>query len=122
MNVINGITTQPTQISFITLADGTRATLTLYFRPQQNGWFYDISWPGSAALAVPFKSQNRRLVTSGNLLRQFKDVIPFGLACFTVDNIDPMTQTCLSDGSVSLVLLNADDVASIEASVYTADS
>lgn len=118
MNIINGITRQPTQVIAITLEDGSRVTLTLYFRPQQNGWFYDVIWPGSDELPVPFENQNRRLVAAGNLLRQFKDIIPFGLACFTVDNTDPMTQASLSDGSVTIVLLNADDVVTIESGVY----
>lgn len=118
MNIVNGITSQPTQVMSITLADGSRVTLTLYFRPQQNGWFYDIQWPGSELLEVPFKCQNRRLVVAGNMLRQFRDLIPFGIALFSVDNTDPMTQACLADGTVTLVLLNADDVLSIEATAY----
>lgn len=118
MNILNGITDQPTQVMGIVLADGSRVTLTLYFRPQQNGWFYDIQWPGSAAVITPFTVQNRRLVAAANLLRQFLNVIPFGIACFTVDNMDPLTQGCLSDGTVTLTLLNQDDVAALEASVY----
>lgn len=118
MNIINGISNAPAQVTAITLDDGSRVTLSLYFRPQQNGWFYDISWPGSTELPVPFLNQNRRLVAAGNMLRQFLNVIPFGLACFTVDNTDPMTQACLSDGSVQLVLLNSLDVQAIENEVY----
>lgn len=118
MNIINGITNQPTQVMAITLADGSRATLTLYFRPQQNGWFYDLEWPGSQQLAVPFACQNRRLVTAGNVLRQFRDIIPFGLAVFTIDNADPITQACFIDGSTTVVLLDTDDIETIEAAVY----
>lgn len=118
MNIVNGITSEPTQVMAIPLADGSRATLTLYFRPQQNGWFYDLEWPGSGDVITPFKCQNRRLVVAGNLLRQFKELIPFGLAVFTVDNTDPVTQACMSDGSTSVVLLNAADVERIESEVY----
>lgn len=120
MNIINGITDQPTQVLEFTLADGSQVTLTLYFRPQQNGWFYDITWPGSTTIITPFTTQNRRLVAAPNLLRQFQNLIPFGLACFTVDNSDPATQECLVDGSVTIVLLNQDDVADVEAQVYAA--
>lgn len=118
MNKVNGITEQPAQILGLVLEDGSRATLSLYYRPQQNGWFYDLAWPGPASLPVPFQVQNRRLVTAGNMLRQFRDVIPFGLACFTPDNSDPMTQNSFVDGSAELVLLNAADVAVVEAAVY----
>lgn len=120
MNKVNGITDQASQAIGLVLADGSRATLALYFRPQQNGWFYDLSWPGTAALPVPFVANGRRLVTSGNLLRQFRDFVPFGLAVFTPDNSDPMTQTCFVDGTAEVVLLGADDVAAVEAAVYAA--
>lgn len=120
MNKVNGLTSQPSQALALVLEDGSRATLALYYRPQQNGWFYDIQWPGTTALPVPFQAQNLRLVTAGNLLRQFRDFIPFGLAVFTPDNSDPMSQTCFVDGSAELVLLGAADVAAIEASVYAA--
>lgn len=120
MNIINGITNQPTQIVGIILPDGSRVTLTLYFRPQQNGWFFDVEWPGSPnSIITPFTVQNRRLVAAGNLLRQFQNIIPFGLLCVTVDNSDPITQACLVDGSVQIVLLNPDDIATIESEVYT---
>lgn len=120
MNIINGITSQPVQVMALTLADGSRATLTLYFRPQMNGWYYDIEWPGSPAFLTTFKSTNRALVVGANLLRQFRDLIPFGLAVFSVDNTDPMTQACLADGSVNVVLLNQADVLQVEDDVYAA--
>lgn len=118
MNVINGLTNQAAQVVGLSLPDGSRVTLTLYFRPQQNGWFYDLDWPGTTA--GPFASRNRRLVTSGNMLRQFRDYVPFGLAVFTPDNSDPMTQNCFVDGTATLVLLNAADVTAVEAQVYAA--
>ncbi len=118
MNITNGLTAQPSQVFALALPDGSRVTVSLYFRPQQNGWFFDLVWPGSPALPAPFESRNRRLVTSANLLRQFRDLIPFGLAVFTVDNSDPMTLTCFVDGTATIVLLGADDVARIEDTVY----
>lgn len=120
MKKINGLTNQATQVVDLVLEDGSRATLALSFRPQQNGWFYDLSWPGTTALPLPFQAQNLRLVTAGNLLRQFRDFLPFGLAVFTPDNSDPMTQNCFVDGTVDLVLLGAADVEAVEAAVYAA--
>ncbi len=118
MNTINGINDQAAQIILVTIEDGSRATLTLYWRPQQNGWYFDLDWPGSANIQVPFASYNRRVVTAGNLLRQFRELLPFGLAVFTPDNEDPSTRTCWADGSATLVLLNSADVARVESEVY----
>lgn len=115
---INSLTNQAAQTVNLAIPDGTRATLNLYWRPQQNGWFFDLEWPGSAAIATPFSTKNRRVVTSGNLLRQYRELIPFGLAVFTPDNSDPSTLACWADGSATLVLLDTTDVAAVEAQVY----
>lgn len=119
MNYINGITAQSAQITGLTLEDGSVAQLAIYFRPQQNGWFFDVTWPGSDKFPVPFVCLGRRLVTSANLLRQFREVIPFGIGCFTISGADPMTLTCFFDGTAVLTMLGAADVAAAEVAVFT---
>ncbi len=114
MNSITGLTTQPSQTSFILLEDGSRAKLTMNFRPQQLGWFYDLSWPGNAQVRTPFEITGQRLVASPNLLRQWRDLVPFGLMMFTIDNLDPMGRTCFVDGTADLILLNAAEVLEVE--------
>lgn len=114
MNSITGITDQPAQNSFILLEDGSRAELTLFYRPQQLGWFYNIRWPGSPSLPVPFETRGRRLVTSPNALRQYRKLIPFGLMLFTIDNLEPLGQSAFVDGTADLILLNAAEVLEIE--------
>jgi hypothetical protein len=119
MNIVNGITADAAQTIAIVLPDGSAVTLTLYFRPAQHGWFFDMAWPGSSAAATPFTSLGRRLVASANLLHQFKDLVPFGIACFSVDGLDPSSLTAFTDGTANIVLLGSDDVASIEAQIFT---
>lgn len=114
MKSIAGLTSQPNQDSFIVLDDGSRAKLSLSYRPQQLGWFYNLSWPGNAALPVPFAVNGNRLVASPNILRQYRRLIPFGLMLFTVDQGEPMGRTCFVDGTADLILLSADEVAEIE--------
>jgi hypothetical protein len=114
VNSITGLTTQSAQVSFLLLEDGSRAKLSLFYRPQQLGWFYDITWPGNERLPVPFASLGNRLVASPNLLRQFRKLIPFGLMLYTIDNLEPMGRTCFVDGTADLILLNAADVLELE--------
>lgn len=66
-----------------------------------------------------FELNGRRLVTTPNLLRQFQDIIPFGLAVVTQGNIEPTTQTAFSDGTVTFLLLGEEDIADIDAQIYT---
>lgn len=114
MNSITGLTTQAAQNSFLQLEDGSRAQLALFYRPQQLGWFFDLTWPGNERLPVPFASYGNRLVASPNILRQYRKLIPFGLMLYTIDNLEPMGRTCFVDGTADLILLNEADVLEIE--------
>lgn len=111
MNLLEGLTDQPKQETAIVLSDGTRATLSLEYRPNQLGWFYDLSWGDFAA-------NGQRLVTSPNALRKFRKLLPFGIAVVTTADAEPLRQTDLADGTVALYLLDSTDVSAIESSLY----
>lgn len=119
MQIITGITSDPKQQISIPLPDGTSVSLGLSFRPQQKGWFYDIAY---STPTVNFQALGRRLVTSPNVLRQFQDVIPFGMALVASGGVEPTTQTGFTDGTLTLLLLDATDIADIESAIYTGSS
>lgn len=111
MKLIQGLTDQPKQQTAIVLADGMRANLYLEYRPNQIGWSYNVS-------LGDFAANGRRLVTGPNVLRQFRELIPFGIAVVTKADAEPLNQTDFIDGTVTLYLLDAADVALIEATIY----
>ena len=113
MNLINNITDQTAQTFSVTLADGSRATINLAYWPQQLGWYYDVTWSTG-----PFPILGRRVVTSPNMLRQFRNQIPFGLMVITTDNQEPINQDDFSTGYAQMILLDQDDIATIEATIY----
>lgn len=113
--IIQGLTDQPKQEQPIKLPDGTTATLSLTFIPQQNGWFYDLSWDG---LTPSWQNNGNCLVTGPNILRQYKNQIPFGLTVSTTDNQDPSGQEDFVNGRCTLVLLDPNDVIAIEATYF----
>lgn len=115
MQVITGLTDQPTQVFNLTLEDGSILTVTMTYRPQQIGWYYDLLWNGTTPSTQVF---GRRIVTSPNMLRQFRNVWSFGLGCVTSDNYEPLNQSDFSSGYATLLLLDASDVAQIEQVVY----
>lgn len=115
MKSITGLTDQPNQQTTLILADGTPVTLIMNFYPQQNAWFFDLSWQG---LAAPFTLLGAQMVTSPNLLRQFRHLLTFGLAVFTLENTEAETQAAFIDGTATLVLLDQADVDEIETTVF----
>jgi hypothetical protein len=115
MQLIQGITSAPKQNISIPLPDGNSFSFTLEYRPQQLGWFYDIRFNTNA---ISFECLGRRLVTSPNILRQFQDVIPFGIGVVTAQSAEPTTQTAFTDGTTTMLLLDSADIADIDAAIY----
>jgi hypothetical protein len=111
MKTITGLTDQPKQQTGLVLSDGSRAVLTLEYRANQLGWFYDITWDS-------FTLNGQRLVTSPNILRQFRNKLPFGIAVVTTDNVEPLRQTDFAAGVATLYLLDSTDVSDIETTVF----
>jgi len=111
MKLIQGITDSPNQTLFVQLDDGSQATLALEYRAQQLGWFYSLTY-GTRVI------NGRRLVTSPNILRQFRHLFPFGLGVAMPGSVEPETQDVFATGVGAIVLLNADDVANTEATYF----
>lgn len=115
MQAITGISNQSAQIINVAVPDGSTATITLKYRPQQLGWFFDLTWNG----VNPAMQINGRRVTSfPNLLRQFRNILSFGLACITADSYEPLGVDDFDSGYAQLIVLSADDVALIENQIF----
>jgi hypothetical protein len=114
MKLISGLTEQPKQQSTLVLADGTRAVWSLSYKPQQTGWFYDITW-NDAVIAT-----GQRLVSSPNILRQYINRVSFGIAVVSPNQIEPTTQTAFTDGTATCYLLEGSDLSDVETKLFGA--
>lgn len=113
MKYINSITNSPNQNIIFILDDGRRINITLKYIDNQNGWFYSLIF-GS------FTVNNRRIVTSPNMLRQFRNVIDFGLCCIVSDGNEPLFLDDFISKRAKLYLLDSDDVVSVEGMIQNA--
>ena len=104
MKLIQNVTADPTQQQTLILDDGTRIDFTMYFRPMMYGWFFEKLVYGDFVL------NSSRIVTSPNMLQQYKNVIPFGIACYTSDKQEPKLLQDFSSGYAKLYLLSAAEV------------
>lgn len=111
MKAIEGLTDYPNQKTTLVLEDGTRATLTMEYRPNQLGWVYNLSWNDS------FLVEGCRMTISPNLLRQYHHLIPFGLALVATGAAEPMRQDDFATGRARLFILNSGEVAEVEAAI-----
>lgn len=101
---IQQVTEDTKQTKTINLPDGTFFTMTLYFVPMQFGWFI------TELTYQDFVLKGLRITNSPNMLHQFKNQIPFGLACLSTDNREPSQQEDFSSNASILYLLDQDEV------------
>lgn len=108
MKIITSFTTDPFQKLALILDDGSKVDFSLQYITNQLGWYYSFTY-GSFAV------NNRRLVTSPNMIRAFRGFLPFGLAVTTTDGLEPIYIDDFISGRASFYLLNSEDVADVEA-------
>ena len=77
-------------------------SISIEFRENQLAWFLFLKW-GS------FSINNSRIAVSNNLLDQFKNIIPFGIAIYGPDNIDPFSLDAWTRGW-SFNILNSTEI------------
>lgn len=107
MLYINKITNDPSQQLILTGINGISITLTLRFLPRVQKWIMGIAY-GTTSI------QGISVVAGLNLLRQWKNVIPFGITCVCPDGLDPYQISDFANERCLLYLLTADDVITIE--------
>lgn len=116
MKRITGITDQPNQQFNVSLDDGSRLRVTFNYRVQQQGWFADFLWTKTSG--ATFEISGMRVVSSPNILRAWRDLLPFGLMVYTDSLGEPTTVKAFSYGTSKLFLLSATEVADAEANLF----
>src|SRR5271165_6313870 len=100
MLLIQNITADPLQTQIIVLPNGGSLSMTMYYVSMQYGWFFtNLSYNS-------WQLNGTRIVNHPNLLYQYQNQIPFGLACFTTGQREPTQQQDFSSGASKLYLLN----------------
>lgn len=107
---INNITNRPSQNQVLVLPDGTQITFQIYYSSTQQGWFIT----NLVYATKNFTSQGIRITTSPNILRQFKNQIPFGLTCVTSNGQEATQIQDFQSGFATLYILSEDDVQTYE--------
>jgi hypothetical protein len=106
---VQQITTDASQTQTLILQDGSQLQLSLYYSEQQYGWFFDMTYGSTFIL------DGIRMTVNPNILRQWKNLIPFGMACFATTSPREPTQIAdFASGLFQVFILTADDVEAYE--------
>ena len=104
MYLIQKITDDALQQQSVVLYNGNTMTFTMYYSESQQGWFITSLVYGSFVL------NGIRVVVSPNMLNQYRNIIPFGLGCFTTLLREPTLIQDFSSNNFNFYILNAEEV------------
>lgn len=102
---------EPRQQMTMMLDNQSNIVFTFEYKANQLGWFFGFQYGD-------VNYQNIRLTTSYNILRAYRNWLPFGLRCDTTDDEEPMGINDFVNGYATVYLLTKEDVEAIEGNYY----
>lgn len=111
MRYLNKITDEAFQRFAMTGNPGQRVIVTMRFLASQELWMMDVEYNDFILRGIV-------MTQSPNMLRAYKNIIPFGLTVQSIDGIDPHFITDFSDQRCRLYLLTPEEVNEIEQGLF----
>ena len=111
MLYISNITNDAHQILTLIGIPGIQITMTLDYNPRTTQWILGVN-DGTTSI------QGLAITASPNMLRQWKNIIGYGITCFRADGLDPYQIGDFVDQVANLFLLDAADVAQVESEFF----
>lgn len=99
----------------IILDNNENVIINFEYKPNQLGWFFGFKYND-------INYQNIRLTTSYNILRAYRNWLPFGLRCDTADGFEPMDITDFISNYAFVYILTNEEVKITEGLYYAKDT
>lgn len=111
MQVITSLTSHPNQMHRLVLENNETADFHLYYSARMQSWFYDIDYKKLTINGI-------KVVLTPNSLRQYRNIIPFGISFMTDSEVEPFERECFTSGRVQMGILNAEEIKQVEVNIY----
>ena len=111
MNQVTGLTSDYRQSFQILTQDGEVVYFNLYYYMTQQSWFFDFTYKD-------YTCNCERVVLTPNALRHLKNIIPFGIAFYSNDKVEPIFVDDFETGRVQMLILNNEEVKEVELNIY----
>lgn len=108
MDSLDNLTNDPNQIAKFVLADGSTVIMNMVYNPAVQRWVMNV-------LRGTFEVNSINISIHPNFMREWRNIIPFGIGCTTTDGADPVYLDDFANGRAVIHMLNALDVAAVEA-------
>lgn len=103
MFIVNSISADAKQKQTLLLEDGTKFQIQMEYKPLQYGWFF------KSIVYEDFELTNIRICNSPNLLHQYKNQIPFGIAITCTGGFEPTQQQDFLERRAIMYILTQDE-------------
>lgn len=110
-STIDNLTGFADQLSVLQLPDGTVANMELIFNGTTERWTMNIVYGNFVCSGIG-------VCCYPNVLRQWRNILPFGIACTTSDQTDPFNINDFASGRALLYILSAADVQAVEIQIF----
>ncbi len=107
MQQLNNLTNDANQLMTFTLTDGSDLKLVFIYRPAIQRWSLNVS---HALLTL----NGVNLCLGPNILRQWRNIVPFGLAVLSKDGLDPVDISDFQTGRITVYVLTPEEVQQVE--------
>lgn len=111
MEQIVGITSDYKQKFQFLTPDGSQVDFNLYYYYTQQSWFFDFKYKD-------YVCNCQKVVLTPNALRHLKNIIPFGIAFYSNDKVEPIFIDDFESDRVQMLILNKDEVEEVELNIY----
>lgn len=109
MYTITNITKNYLQTQNVVLQDGSSFKFEICYKPMQYGWFIQDLVYGDIEI------KGMRICVNPNMLHQFMNILPFGIACYTTLGREPTQLEDFSSGNFQLLVLSKDETTAYKA-------
>lgn len=111
MQQITNLSDEADQLTKVVLADGSVAIFEFIYLPTIERWSFNVSHPDITVNCMI-------LCAGANVLRDFRNIIPFGLGCYSTDGADPFYIEDFKSGRITLFVLDESEVDYFETNVF----
>jgi hypothetical protein len=110
MRQIDNLSAEANQVLQVTLADGTLVSFEFFYRAAIQRWTVSVA-------RLEFEAYNLDLCLHPNLLRGYRERVPFGLAVTSTDGADPAFIDDFASGRIKIYVLDFEDVILVEQAI-----
>lgn len=110
MQLLNSLSDAADELITVPLPDGSVLQLEFIYRAGIQRWSMNVSHP---LLTL----NNFNLAMGPNILRQWRNLVPFGMAVDSTIGLDPMNLEDFVNGYSLVYVLSAAEVAQVEADI-----